>query len=46
MVNPLDWVDSVVPAVGPGVDAVTLTGVLTVPELTVITTSPDFDTFQ
>lgn len=40
MVNPLDWVVSVVPAVAPGVDAVTLTGVLTVPELTVTTTSP------
>src|SRR3990170_2833857 len=40
MVNPLDWVVSVVPGVGPGVEAVTLTGVLTVPELTVVTTSP------
>ena len=40
MVNALDWVVSVVPAVAPGVEAVTLTGVLTVPELTVVTTSP------
>jgi hypothetical protein len=39
-VNALDWVVSVVPAVAPGVEAVTLTGVLTVPELTVITTRP------
>lgn len=37
----LDWVVSVVPAVAPGVDAVTRTGVLTVPEFTVATTSPD-----
>ena len=40
IVNPLDWVVSVVPAVAPGVEAVTLTGVLTVPELTLVTTSP------
>ena len=40
MVNPLDWVVSVVPAVPPGVEAVTLTGVLTVPELTPMTTKP------
>jgi hypothetical protein len=40
IVNPLDWVVSVVPVVAPGVEAVTLTGVLTVPELTPIATSP------
>ena len=40
IVNPLDWVVSVVPAVAPGVVAVTLTGVLTVPALTLVTTNP------
>src|SRR5471030_1461350 len=40
IVSPLDWVLSVVPAVAPGVVAVTLTGVLTVPELTLVTTNP------
>ena len=40
IVNALDWVVSVVPGITPGVEAVTLTGVLTVPELTVVTTSP------
>ena len=40
IVNALDRVVSVVPAVAPGVEAVTRTGVLTVPELTVVTTSP------
>ena len=40
IVNALDCVVSVVPAVAPGVEAVTRTGVLIVPELTVITTKP------
>jgi len=40
IVSPFDWVESVVPATVPGVVAVTLTGVLKVPELTVVTTSP------
>lgn len=42
MVNPLDWVVSVILGTTDAsvVEAVTLTGVLTVPELTVITTSP------
>src|SRR3972149_2172045 len=40
MVNALDWVVSVTPGIAPGVEAVTLTGMLTVPELTVVTTSP------
>ena len=42
IVNPLDWVVSVVAGTvdASTVEAVTLTGVLTVPELTVITTSP------
>ena len=40
IVSPLDWVESVLPAVAPGVVAVTLTGVLTVPALTLVTTCP------
>lgn len=38
--NWLDWVVSVVPAIAPDVEAVTRTGVLTVPALTVATTKP------
>ena len=40
IVSPFDWVVSVVPRVAPGVVAVTLTGVLTVPALTLVTTDP------
>jgi len=40
IVSAFDWVESVVPATTPGVEAVTLTGVLTLPELTVVTTCP------
>jgi len=40
MVSPLDWVFKVVPVTTPGAVAVTRTGVLTVPELTIVCTKP------